>query len=110
MRQGDPPEALYFIESGQVTAQLELADGSAVRLVTIGPGAVAGELELYLDAPRSASVVAEKPSRIHRLSATALHRMEEEDLDLAAAFHKFVARLMAERLALNVRTLYALLR
>ncbi len=110
MRQGDPPEALYFIETGQVTAQLELPDGTAVRLVTMGAGAVAGELELYLGAPRAASVVAEKPSRIHRLSAAALSRMEEENPDLAAAFHKFIARLMAERLAMNVRTLQALLR
>ena len=38
MRQGDPPEDLYFIESGQVTAQLEYPDRPPLRLETMSSG------------------------------------------------------------------------
>ncbi|MCP3957466.1 MAG: SLC26A/SulP transporter family protein [bacterium] len=110
MRQGDPPDDLFFVESGQVTAQMELEDGSAVRLLTMGAGAVVGEMELCLAQARSASVITERPSVVYRLTAATLERMEEENAEVAAAFFKFVSRLMAERLVLNNRALRALLR
>ncbi|MFQ5350348.1 MAG: SulP family inorganic anion transporter [Thermoanaerobaculia bacterium] len=109
MRQGEAAEDLFFIESGAVTVQLELADGETLRLMTIGAGTVIGEMELYMDQPRSASVVAERPCVIYRLSSQDLTRMGREASDLAAAFHKLIARLLAERLARSNRTMEALL-
>ena len=110
MRQGKAADDLFFIESGTVTAQLELGDGETLRLMTIGAGTVVGEMELYMDQPRSASVVAERPSVIHRLTSAGLARMGDETPDLAAAFHKLIARLLAERLDRNNKTMEALLR
>ncbi len=110
MRQGDPPDDLFFVESGQVTVQMELDDGSTVRLLTMGAGTVVGEMELCLGQPRSASVVTERPSVVYRLTAATLERMERDNSRVAAAFFKHVSRLMAERLVINNRTLRALLR
>ena len=99
MRQGDPPDGMIFIESGQVTVLLELEGGRTVRLRTMQEGTVVGEVGWYLGQPRSASVVAETPTVIHRLSSEGAAAMSREDPAGASAFHAFMARLLAERLA-----------
>ncbi len=97
-RKGDHAHDLYLIESGELEAFLELADGRALRLRTMGAGSVVGESGLYLGTRRSASVRATRPSVLYRLSIGALERMTEEAPELAAAFHQFVARLLADRI------------
>lgn len=99
VRQGDPSDAMYFIESGQLTAQLELPGGGITRLRTIRSGSVVGEVSMYLGGVRTASVVAGSACTFYRLSAGKLREMERDAPDLAAALHKFLARLLAERLA-----------
>ncbi len=109
MRQGDPPDDLYLIESGRVTLQTELAGGRTARLLTLGAGTAVGQDELYLGGSRSASVIAEASSTVYRLSAGALHRMESDEPQLAIALHHFLARTLTERLAAIHRTLQSLL-
>jgi CRP-like cAMP-binding protein len=109
IRQGDPPQALYFIESGQVTVQLERADGKITRLRTLGFRTVVGELGFYLRQRASASVVVQQPGVIYRLSVEALRRMNETNPKIAALFHEFMAHLLGERLANTNNTLQALL-
>jgi SulP family sulfate permease len=109
MRQDEPSDGLYFLESGRLTVQLESPEGGRMRLRTVGPGTVVGEVTLYLGTPRTASVVAEVPSRLHRLSADALARMERGDPTVAAAVHRMFARLLAERLTDTLNEVEALL-
>jgi sulfate permease, SulP family len=109
MRQGEEVQSLYFIESGRVTAQLELDNGKTARLRTMGAGTVVGELGMYLDTRATASVVAEEESRICGLSLAALRDLEQADPLVAAAFHKFIVRLLGERLTNANRSLSALL-
>lgn len=99
IQQGDSADSLYFIESGRVTAQLELADEKPRRLQTMSNENVVGEIGLYLGSKRTASVVTEEQSTIYRLSATALRKMEQEDPEAATVFHKIIAKLMADRLS-----------
>jgi SulP family sulfate permease len=106
--QGDPSHELFFIESGKVKVMVELDNGRTMRLRTMGAGTVVGEIGLYLDQQRLASVVTEEPCTIYRLSAKALHKMEREDPALAAAFHEFMVRVLAERVTQQNRTLRAL--
>lgn len=98
IRQTEKSECLYFIESGQVTARLELENGRFLRLSAMGPGTVVGEVGMFLGGQRMASVVTEKPCKVYRLTTAALERMRGEDPVLALAFHQFVVRLLAERL------------
>jgi SulP family sulfate permease len=72
------------------------------------PGSVVGEVGMYLGIPRTASVFANRPSTLYYLSSDALSEMEEKDPALASAFHQFIARLLAERLSDNSRTIQAL--
>jgi SulP family sulfate permease len=121
MRQGEASDGLYFIESGQVIAQVssdetsqdesvnsEAGYGRTARLRAMRPGSVVGEVGMYLGIPRTASVVANRPSTLYYLSSEALMKMEEKDPALASAFHQFIARLLAERLSDNSRTIQAL--
>jgi SulP family sulfate permease len=105
IRQGEQSDEMYFIESGRLTARLEQASGSHVRLRTILPGTVIGEVACYLGLPRSASVVADEDSSAFRITKDALERMRIENAELAVAFHEFMARATAERLAHNTALL-----
>ncbi|MBK9261868.1 MAG: SLC26A/SulP transporter family protein [Polyangiaceae bacterium] len=99
-RQGDVSKDLYLIETGELAAWLELSGGKTKRLRTMGPGTVVGESGLYLGAKRSATVVSVTPAVLYRLSIDSLERITHESPHLAAAFHQFVVRLLAERLVL----------
>ncbi|MCP4363423.1 MAG: SLC26A/SulP transporter family protein [Chloroflexi bacterium] len=110
MKQGDPPEDLYFIESGQVTAQLEFPDRNPVRLETMRGGRVVGEIGFYLNKPRTAAVATDEPSTIYRLSKQALKQMEQNDPEVASAFHHGIIRLVSERLTHLINTVNALQR
>ncbi len=109
MHQGDPGTEMYFIEAGMVNVQLEAAGGPTVRLRSIRAGATVGEMGLYLGSTRTASVVASRPSVVYRLSAQSLERMRLEDPEVAALLHEWIARLLADRLAQNNRTMEALM-
>lgn len=109
IRRGDAPKGIYFIESGQMTAQLEQQDGKIIRLRKMGAGTTVGEIGMYVGGPASASVVTDWPSTVNFLSAQNLKRMEETEPEVAAAFHKFIAALLGERLADATRALQALL-
>jgi Sulfate permease and related transporters (MFS superfamily) len=97
--QGAPSTNCYFVESGEVTALLKLPENNGhKRLSTMSAGTVIGEMGLYLGTKRSATAVAEKESVLFRLSAESLKTIEEKDLELAAALHRFFVRLLATRL------------
>jgi SulP family sulfate permease len=90
--------ALYFIESGQVTVQLEDEDGKITRLRTMRSGTVVGELGLYLHQKASASVIADEACTFFHLSAKRLEEMENDAPEIASALHKFIAGILSERL------------
>jgi SulP family sulfate permease len=99
IQQGDTADSLYFIEEGRVTAQLERADEKPRRLQTMSNENVVGEIGLYLRLKRTASVVTEEQSTIYRLSGEAMEKMEREEPEAAAVFHKVIAKLMADRIS-----------
>jgi len=109
IHQGDSSDCLYFFESGLITTVLELPDGRNIRLRKMAGGTIIGETGLYLRKERTASVTTAQPCTLYRLSAEALRKMESEDPELAAAFHKWIACLMAERLADTNNTITALM-
>jgi SulP family sulfate permease len=109
IRQGNPPVGIYFIESGRVTARLATDDGKLVRLRTMGRGTVVGEMGVYLGLPATASVVTDRECTVLFLSFANLLRMEKADPKTAAAFHKFIACVLGERLANTNKTIQALM-
>ena len=98
LEQGTAAHDMLILNSGQVTVRLTNDRGQNIRLRTMQAGTVVGEMGLYLNEMRSASVVADEPCSVYRLTANALARMEEEAPQVAAAFHRLMARQLAERL------------
>ena len=96
--QGDRTRDLFLIQSGQVSAQFEISEGPAIRLRTMGPGSIVGEIGLYLNLPRTASLIVDTDSIILRLTPEALAKMEAKDPQAAAALHECLARMVAARL------------
>ena len=99
IRQKEQSNDLYFIETGKLSIRLETGEGRVVRLRTVGPGTIVGEVAFYLDIPRSASVIADLPTAGYRLKREDLRRLGAERPDLAAMFHEFIAHRLAERVA-----------
>jgi len=70
---------MYFVESGLVTVELELPNKQRLRLRSSRGGATVGEMGIYLEGTRTASVIASRPSTVYRLSSQALREMREKD-------------------------------
>jgi sulfate permease, SulP family len=97
IRQGDEPELLFFIESGQVTAQLEQPGREVLRLETMHGGRTVGELGYYLGIKRTAAVVADQPTTVYTLSRQDLERIEKADPEVAHVLHRIIIHLLGER-------------
>ncbi|NJR62018.1 MAG: SLC26A/SulP transporter family protein [Cyanobacteria bacterium CRU_2_1] len=97
-REGDSSDALYFIESGQVTVFLQLENGQTRRIRTLSAGTMVGEIAFYLDTPHKTSVVTDQPSKLYRLADESLTQMQRDHPLIASAFQEFVIRLLADRL------------
>jgi SulP family sulfate permease len=95
-REGDRSDEVYFVESGRfdVLKQVDL-EGPPVRLAKVRHGALVGELAFYSGAPRSASIVATRPSSVRVMSRVALERMRRERPELAMQFDHMVIRSVA---------------
>jgi len=100
-KQGDPAASMFFIESGRVTAQLELPGGKTIRLITMGPGTIFGEMGLYTDAPRSAAVIIDEDATLYELTEENLKQMQDDYPEIATALHRHIIRLLAERIAFS---------
>jgi SulP family sulfate permease len=110
MRQGAESDDLFFVESGQVTSQIENPGQPPLRLETMCGGRTVGEMGFYLNAPRSAAVIADEASVAYRLSRRALERMELEEPQAALAFHRLMVQLLGDRASHLMRTVQALQR
>jgi SulP family sulfate permease len=108
IRQGDRSGDVYVVESGRLAVELTTADGARVRLRSIRPGAVVGEIAMYSGVPRTAGVVADTPGVVLRLEGATLERMEADEPELAARVHRWLARTLSDRLSDTVRAYDAL--
>jgi SulP family sulfate permease len=108
IRQDEPADDLFVLESGRLGIETVTPDGTRMRLRSVRPGVVVGEVAMYTGAARTADVVAESPSVVLWLSGSALERIEVEDPALAAAVHRWLARTVAVRLDATMKSFDAL--
>jgi SulP family sulfate permease len=110
IKQGEDPGGITFIESGKITVELELDTGKKIRLKTLGPGTVVGEVSLYLGSSASASVIADTDCRVFFLSKESFKKMNLETPDKTVELHTFIVELLSERLSGSNATIKALMR
>jgi SulP family sulfate permease len=106
---GDPPDSMYFIDSGKLTTRLEMSQGKFIRLGSQGGGTMVGEMGLFLKQSRTATVVADEPSVLYKLSLNQYNRMMQDDPELAFHLYQWIGRVLSVRLAENNHTLEVLL-
>ena len=86
--QGDSADAVFFIETGLLEVSVVAADGKKLSLDILQPGDVVGEIALFDDGPRTATITARETARLWRLPRVplqnALRRDPEFALDLLA--------------------------
>jgi CRP/FNR family transcriptional regulator len=63
-REGDASDTCYVVRAGLARATHEHADGRAITLATFGPGDIFGELAMFEDELRSATVEAIAPTTV----------------------------------------------
>ena len=109
INKGDPPDSMYFIDSGELTTRLEISTGKFIRLRSQGGGTMVGEMGLFLKQSRTATVVADQRSVLYKLSLSEYNRMMKDDPQLAFHLHQWIGRVLSIRLAENNHTLETLL-
>jgi CRP-like cAMP-binding protein len=93
VREGEPGDALYVIVRGEVEVH---RDGTL--LAVLGAGSFFGELSLFLNKPRSATVTTRQPTELFVLSRTEVERIADEH----PSFSEDLAGFARRRLLANV--------
>jgi CRP/FNR family transcriptional regulator, cyclic AMP receptor protein len=99
-REGDDSDTCYVVRDGHARATREHSDGRAITLANFGPGDIFGELAMFDDEQRSATLEAlDRVDAIAILSAD-MRRLLREHTDIAV---KLVVTLAARVRTLNDR-------
>ncbi len=107
--QGEPSTAVYLLISGEVQIRIEQPDGSPHTLVTLGPGAIIGEVGPLTNEPRGATCIACTDTHLAELPYRALDAGLANGDRWASRFLMATAKVLAQRLAaLNKETLSAI--
>lgn len=99
---GDPGDAVYVVVEGEVEVRTTTGGGRDVRLISLGPGDLVGEMAALDGGPRSADVAALRRSRLWRISRDAmLAALEAEPKAAVALVVELSARLRAAGAAIS---------
>jgi SulP family sulfate permease len=109
LQQDEPPGDIYVLAEGRLAVETSTPEGKRVRVRSLRPGVVVGEIALYTGAPRTADVVAETRCVVLRCSSEQIARMEADDPDVAARLHRWLAGTLADRLSDTTRAIDALM-
>lgn len=107
--QGDPPDDVYVLESGRLLVELVTPEGTQMRVGTVLPGVMVGEVGYYTATVRTADVIAEVPSVVLKLTRASIEQLETEEPEVAATLHRWFGRALAERMTDRIRVLDSLL-
>jgi SulP family sulfate permease len=109
-RQGDPTDSLIFVERGPISVILERQDLSPLRVRVFGDHTLVGEVGFFLNAPRSASLLAAPDALAWTLSRDAFDMFMSKRPEQALALAVYVIGLQSERLTFANRWITSLQR
>jgi CRP-like cAMP-binding protein len=102
IQSGSSPGCLLLLTAG--TARVEVfQDGQTVRVASLMPGDLAGEMSLVTGDPASADVVANEAVEVLRIDQTDLEAWTARDASFGERFHRGLARVIAARLTRSNR-------
>jgi len=80
---GDRTDSIYFILTGSLKVTVSDEDGREVILSILGQGELFGEMGMFGEQPRSATVLAVVPSDLVQISKQDFRRLMEENFEIA---------------------------
>jgi CRP/FNR family cyclic AMP-dependent transcriptional regulator len=83
-REGDSSDTCYIVRSGHARAVREHADGRTITLATFGPGDIFGELAMFEDELRSATVEAVQHTTVVAVLGPDMRRLMIEHPQISA--------------------------
>ena len=95
-REGDSGDTCYVVRTGQVRAVRDHSDGRSITLATFGPGEIFGELAMFDDEPRSATVEAVEDTDAVAILGADMRRLLREHPDIAVKMLGALARRLRE--------------
>jgi CRP/FNR family transcriptional regulator len=82
-REGDASDTCYIVRSGRARAVREHSDGRTITLATFGPGDIFGELAMFEDELRSATVEAVQPTSVVAVLGPDMRRLMVEHPEIS---------------------------
>ncbi len=82
-REGDSSDTCYVVRSGRARAVREHSDGRIITLATFGPGDIFGELAMFEDERRSATVEATEQTTVVAVLGPDMRRLMNEHPGIA---------------------------
>jgi CRP/FNR family transcriptional regulator, cyclic AMP receptor protein len=82
-REGDASDTCYVVRDGRARAIHEHGDGRTITLATFGPGDIFGELAMFEDELRSATVEATEPTSVVAVLGPDMRRLMSEHAEIS---------------------------
>lgn len=99
IHQGSSSSEMFIVQSGIVTVIANLKSGEKMRIRTFLPGTLIGEPSFFLNAPRTADVVAECDTIVYKITKSDLDRISKNSPILFAEFQNYIIKVLSERLS-----------
>ena len=102
VRAGDASDSCYIVRDGRARATREHPDGREITLATFGPGEIFGELAMFGDELRSATVEATEDLRVIAILGGDMRRLMRDHPEIAVKLAVALGRRLrdtSERLA-----------
>ncbi|HYB22551.1 MAG TPA: Crp/Fnr family transcriptional regulator [Solirubrobacteraceae bacterium] len=95
-REGDASDTCYVVREGHVRAIRSHGDGRTITLATFGPGDFFGELAMFEDERRSATVEAIEPATVVGVLGPDMRRLMSEHAEIAVRLVVALGRRLRE--------------
>jgi CRP-like cAMP-binding protein len=95
-REGDEGDTCYVVRSGQARAVREHSDGRSITLATFGPGEIFGELAMFDDERRSATIEALEETEVVAILGADMRRLLRAHPDIAVKMLGALGRRLRE--------------
>ena len=97
-REGEPGEEMFFVRHGSIIISKAVTERAEEVLMRMGPAQFFGEMSLFDQAPRSATVRAESDTLLLALHREDFRRFVAASPRIAAAFFRAYGEAVVERL------------